>query len=144
MNNLQKVQQSLDTQRTQVHTRQKSYCFKQERNPWEVGKQRLNNKINNKIKIKIFNLFNEVNEVKFLCLCYISSLFNNYYINWIIWLSIYKAFLSFLAALNAGILNNPGSRYIPSGYIIDNPKLIRVSLIRCIWVLVYIQQNDDM
>ena len=31
----------------------------------------------------------------------------------------YKHFLSFFSALNDGILKNPGSKFIPKGYIIE-------------------------
>ena len=42
---------------------------------------------------------------------------------------------SFFAALKAGILKNPGIKFSPIGYSIDNPKLIKVSLIKIICVL---------
>ena len=39
-------------------------------------------------------------------------------------------FLSLFFAFNAGILNNPGNKFNPNGYIIDIAKLIKVSLIK--------------
>ena len=59
-------------------------------------------------------------------------------------LKLYIIFLSFWGALKAGILNKPGNKYIPRGYIIDNPKLIIVSFIRWIWVFLYIAQKEDI
>ena len=44
-------------------------------------------------------------------------------------------FLSFFAALKAGILKNPGIKFNPNGYAIDKQKLIKVSLIKIICVL---------
>ena len=36
-----------------------------------------------------------------------------------------------------GIRNIPGNKYIAKGEINEVPKLIKVSFIRCIWVLLY-------
>jgi hypothetical protein len=44
-------------------------------------------------------------------------------------LNLYKQFLSFLSALNAGILKIPGNKLSPNGYNIDKAKLNKVSLI---------------
>ena len=67
---------------------------------------------------------------------------NHIYINWIIWLNLYKHSLSFWPAFNEGILKNPGTKFIKNGYIKDKAKLIDESLIRCDWVLGYIQQKQ--
>ena len=45
---------------------------------------------------------------------------------------LYKHFLSLFKFLKAGILNNPGNKFIPKGYIIDIKKLKKVSLINII------------
>ena len=50
------------------------------------------------------------------------------YINERICAKKYKHFLAFFFDLNAGILNIPGNKFIANGYVIDNPKLIKVSL----------------
>ena len=52
--------------------------------------------------------------------------------------------LSFLASLKADILNIPGNKDIPRGYIIDKQKLIIISLIRWVWVFTYIAQKQDI
>ena len=41
----------------------------------------------------------------------------------------------------AGTLNNPGNKYKINGYNKDNPKLIKVSLIRWICVFLYTAQK---
>ena len=51
------------------------------------------------------------------------------YINAIKPLILYKHSLSLFLALKAGILNMPGNKFNPKGYIIDNKKLYNVSLI---------------
>ena len=48
---------------------------------------------------------------------------------------LYIHFLFFFKSLRAGILNNPGMKFIQKGYIIDIAKLINVSLIKIICVL---------
>ena len=40
---------------------------------------------------------------------------------------LYIHCLSFFGAFREGILNKPGKRFNAKGYIIDNPKLTRVS-----------------
>ena len=62
----------------------------------------------------------------------------------IILLNLYKHFLSFLGALKAGIRKNPGTKFSPRGYNIDNAKLIEVSSIRIIWVFLYTAQKHDI
>ena len=54
------------------------------------------------------------------------------YSNAIYLLISYKVFLSFFFDFKAGILNNPGMRFIAKGYNIEIPKLNNVSLIKCI------------
>ena len=49
-----------------------------------------------------------------------------------------------MTALNAGILNIPGIKFNPNGYSIDNPKLIKVSLINIIWVFLYTAQKEEI
>ena len=44
--------------------------------------------------------------------------------------------------LKAGILNHPGIKFSPKGYSILNPKLIKVSLNKAFWVLVYTAQKQ--
>ena len=56
------------------------------------------------------------------------------YIKEIIKLNLNKHILSLFFALKAGILNIPGNRYKPNGYTIEIPKLIKVSIIKIIWV----------
>ena len=57
------------------------------------------------------------------------SIYNINYIRANIRLNLYKHSLSFEAALSEGILNNPGNKLSPKGYINDNPKLHKVLLI---------------
>ena len=42
----------------------------------------------------------------------------------------------------AGILNIPGNKYITNGSTKDNPKLIKVSFIKWIWVFNYTPQKQ--
>ena len=67
-----------------------------------------------------------------------------YYIKATIRLNVYKHFLSLFFALKAGILKIPGNKFNPNGYIIDNPKLIKVSFINIICVLLYTIQKHDI
>ena len=62
----------------------------------------------------------------------------------IIKLVLYIHCLSFFFALKAGILNIPGNKFKPNGYIIDVAKLINVSLIKIIWVFVYTAQKQEI
>ena len=62
----------------------------------------------------------------------------------IIKLVLYIHCLSFFFALKAGILNIPGNKFKPKGYIIDVAKLINVSLIKIIWVFVYTAQKQEI
>ena len=59
-------------------------------------------------------------------------------------LNLYKHFLSFFLALNAGILKIPGNKYKPNGYTNDNEKLIKVSVISTIWVFLYTPQKQEI
>ena len=43
---------------------------------------------------------------------------------------LYNVTLLAFTTLKEGILNIPGIKYIPKGYINDNPKLINVSFIK--------------
>ena len=47
-------------------------------------------------------------------------------------------------ALNAGILKHPGIRHKIKGYNIEERKLIKVSLIKIIWVFLYTAQKHDI
>ena len=58
-------------------------------------------------------------------------------------INLYKHSLFAFFALNEIILKMPGIRYNNKGYIKDNPKLIRVSLIRWICVFLYTAQKHD-
>ena len=62
----------------------------------------------------------------------------------IILLNLYNHFLSLLGALKAVIRKNPGTKFSPRGYIIDNTKLIEVSSIRIIWVFLYTAQKHEI
>ena len=57
-------------------------------------------------------------------------------------LILYKQILFLLFI--AGILKNPGIKLSPKGYIIDNPKLIKVSFNKMICVFLYTAQKHDM
>ena len=57
-----------------------------------------------------------------------------YYNNWIILLNLYKNLLPFF---KEDILTIPGNKFNNKGYTNDNPKLIKVSLIKWIWVFLY-------
>ena len=54
------------------------------------------------------------------------------YIKAINLLVLYKHFLSFFTAFNAGILKIPGNKFNQNGYIIDKSKLTKVSSINII------------
>ena len=66
-----------------------------------------------------------------------------YNIFWIILLISNIIFLLFLGAFSDGSLNIPGIKNKPMGYNKDIPKLIIVSLIRWIWVFLYMAQKHD-
>ena len=69
------------------------------------------------------------------------STYNINYIMANIRLNLYKHSLSFETALSEGILNNPGNKLSPKGYINDNPKLPKVLLINIFWEFLYTAQN---
>ena len=52
--------------------------------------------------------------------------------------------LSFFLFLNAGIRKSPGSKFKPRGYTIDNPKLVKESIINIICVLIYTPQKQEI
>ncbi len=56
---------------------------------------------------------------------------------------MYKHSLLFALPDKEEILNNPGIRISPKGYIKDITKLINVSLRRNSWVFLYTKQNED-
>ena len=55
--------------------------------------------------------------------------------------NLYKYFPEWFSILKDAILNIPGIRFTTNRYINDAIKLIKVSLIRWIWVLTYIPQK---
>ncbi len=52
--------------------------------------------------------------------------------------------MSFFEAFNAGILKIPGNKFNPNGYIMDIPKLIKVSVINRICVFLYTPQKQEI
>ena len=60
------------------------------------------------------------------------------------WLNLYRPslFLSFF--LKEGILNIPGNKYIANGYTNEREKLIKVSLIKIIWVFTKTAQKHEI
>ena len=56
---------------------------------------------------------------------------------------MYKHDLSRFLLLNAGILNIPGIKLIKKGKIVESARLNKESLIKCNWVLLYIQQKQE-
>ena len=67
-----------------------------------------------------------------------------YYINATIFPVLYKHFLSFFRALKAVILNIPGIKFRPKGYIIDNAKLNKLSYIKINCVFLYTAQKQEI
>ena len=58
-------------------------------------------------------------------------------------LNLYRHSLFLFFALKEGILNMPGNKLNPKGYIMDSKKLDRASLNNKYWVLIYIVQKQD-
>ena len=61
---------------------------------------------------------------------------------YIIFDKLYKHTLFLFFALNAHILKIPGIKLIKNGFTNDKPKLIILSLIRYIWLFIYIPQKQ--